>query len=103
MLRVVFRPEANADLAAIALTIAEHSVSRAKQFVKRLRDRCSILAQHPEAGRLRPELGEGIRALFERPYLLLYRVDGEIVEIVAVIHAMRDLPAALATRVSKIE
>jgi len=100
MTRVVFRPEANADLAAIALFIAEHSVTRAGTFVKRLRDRCRVLESHPHAGRPRPELGDGVKSLFERPYVLIYRLEDDTAEIVAIVHAMRDLPAALAARVA---
>ena len=98
-MRVVFRPEAEADLAAIALFIARHSVKRAKLFVQRLRERCAVLEAHPHIGRPRPELGEGLRSLFERPYLLIYRLKDDTAEIVAVLHSMRDLPAAIAARV----
>lgn len=99
MPRVVFLAEAKADLAAISLFIAEHSVRRAKAFVKRLRDRCRILENHPTSGRPRPELGEGLRSLYERPYLVIYReASDQAVEVIAVVHAMRDLPAAMAAR-----
>jgi toxin ParE1/3/4 len=101
MTRVVFRPEAEADLTAIALVIAEHSVRRARSFVDRLRERCNILEQHPLAGRPRPELGDGLRSLYERPYLLIYRIQFDAAEIVAVLHSMRDLTTALAARIDK--
>ena len=97
-MRVVFRPEAEADLAAIALFIAEHSVKRAKSFVLRLRERCSVLEAHPQIGRPRPELGDGLRSLVESPYLLIYRLHDETVEIVEVLHTRRDLPSAIAAR-----
>lgn len=99
MTRVVFRPEAEADLTAISLFISEHSVDRAKRFTRRLRARCRILETHPLAGRPRDDLGEGLRGLFERPYVLIYRLSGEDVEVVAILHAMRDLPAALFARI----
>lgn len=103
MTQVVFRPEALADLAAIALYVAEHSVARANDLIDRLRERCNILEKHPEAGRRRDELAPGIRSLFERPYLILYRLKDGDAEIVAVIHAMRDLPASFASRVASEE
>jgi len=40
----------------------------------------------------------GLRSLYERPYVLLYRLHGDTAEVVAVVHAMRDLPAAIAAR-----
>lgn len=101
MTRVVFRPAAEADLLSIALSIADHSADRAFRVVARLRQRCDILKRHPEAGRPRSELGEGLRSLSERPYVLIYRLIGDDVEIVAVLHGARDLPAALAARIDK--
>lgn len=100
MMHLAFRPEAEADLTAIALFIAEHSVERAYAFVQRLRARCRILEKSPLAGRPRPELGKDLRSLFERPYVLIYRVDGDVAEIVAVLHAARDLPATIAARIA---
>lgn len=98
MTAIRLRPEAEADLQAIALHVAEHSVERARALVARLRGRCGILASHPFAGRPREELGEGVRALLERPYVILYVIDGETIEIVAFVHGARDLPSALAAR-----
>lgn len=86
---------------AIALHIAEHSPPRARSVVARLKSRTEILRSHPLAGRLRPELGEGMRSLSERPYVLIYRVVGEGVDIVAVLHGARDLPATLAARLGR--
>jgi toxin ParE1/3/4 len=99
MSRVVFRPEAEADLTAIALHIAIDSPLRAAKVVARLRQRCSILENHPLAGRSREELGEGVRSLSARPYVLLYCLTDDTAEIVAVLHGARDLPAAVAARI----
>jgi toxin ParE1/3/4 len=102
-MRVVFRPEAEADLLAIAIYVAEQSPGRAAVLVRRLRERCRILERLPFAGRERPELGLGVRGLLERPYLLLYRVGTDAIEVIAVIHSARDLPAAMAARAAKDE
>jgi toxin ParE1/3/4 len=99
--RVVFRPEAEADLTAIALFVGEQNIERAKAVVARLRARCRILEAHPHAGRPRPELAEGLRSLIERPYVILYRIEGDAAEVVAFLHGARDLPAALAARISR--
>ncbi len=103
MRRIVFRPEAEADLIAIALHIRQHSASRALGLIARLRSRCDILLNHPEAGRPRAELGEGLRSLAERPYVLLYRITGDDAEVVAILHGARDLPKALAGRTQRDE
>lgn len=103
MTRVVFRPEAESDLTAIALHVAEHSVDRARALVARLKARCVIPTNHPMAGRPRPELGEGVRSLSERPHVLLYRLAGDGAEVIAVLHGARDLPTAVAARIAKDE
>lgn len=98
--KVVFRPEAEADLIAIALFISGRSAQRALEFVARLRQRCAMLEQLPHAGRPREELGAGLRSVIERPYVVPYRVLDSTVEIVAIIRGARDLPAALASRIA---
>lgn len=98
--KVLFRPEAESDLVAIALFISEHSQQRAIEFLARLRQRCAILEQHLHAGRPREELGAGVRSLVERTYVILYRVMDSTAEIVAIVHGARDLPAVLASRIA---
>jgi toxin ParE1/3/4 len=98
--KVLFRPEAEADLIAIALFIGEHSPQRAIEFLARLRQRCAMLEQLPHAGRPREELGAGLRSLVERPYIILYRSVDSTAEIVAIVHGARDLPAVLASRIA---
>lgn len=103
MTRIVFRPEAEADLTAIALYVAQHSPARAHALIDRLRKRCTMLETHPHAGRPRPELGDGLRSLVERPYVLIYRAVADGVEIVAILHGARDLPRSLTSRLSREE
>jgi toxin ParE1/3/4 len=100
MTRVVFRAEAEADLAAIFAVVAEDSPDRAQRLANRLRSRARILESHPLAGRPRPDLGDGLRGLFERPYVMIYRLNADDAEIVAIFHAMRDLPVAVARRIA---
>ena len=100
MTHVDVRPEAEADLIDIGLYIAEYSTTRARSVVQRLRLRARLLKTHPEAGRPRPELGDGIRSLIDRPYVLLYRIEGAAVEVVAILHGARDLPTVLSARLN---
>ncbi|HEV7689621.1 MAG TPA: type II toxin-antitoxin system RelE/ParE family toxin [Hyphomonadaceae bacterium] len=97
---VTFRPAAEADLLAIATYIAEYDPNRALSFVQRLRERCVALGAHPDLGRPRSEFGEGIRGLWEKPYVLLYRITPEAVEVLTIVHGARDLPAVIASRIA---
>lgn len=102
-MQVVFRPAADADLLSIAAYIAERDPDRALSFVERLRTRCLALASQPHLGRPRPEFGDGIRSLWEKPYVLLYRVAPNAVEVLAIVHGARDLPTAVMGRLREEE
>jgi toxin ParE1/3/4 len=54
-----------------------------------------LLRQHPFAGQSRPEFALGIRSLSHRPHRLLYRVDGDTVLVVRIIHHRQDVRGAL--------
>jgi toxin ParE1/3/4 len=55
--------------------------------------RLSALAEQPRMGRLRPELGAGVRSFTVENHLIYYRHDGEIL-IARVLHGRRDQAAA---------
>lgn len=95
---VRLRPEAEADLLLIAMRVALSSESRADKLVATLRRRCEILVKRPMAGRERPELGNALRSLVERPYVIIYRVIGDDAEIVAFVHGARDIASVMARR-----
>ncbi|MFT3726228.1 MAG: type II toxin-antitoxin system RelE/ParE family toxin [Terricaulis sp.] len=98
---IVFRPDAWADLAAIADFLAADNPGRARRVVAGLRRRCEILLAHPLVGRPRDAFGAGVRSLSHRPYVIFYRLNGEDIEILAIIHAARDLPNVLGTRLGQ--
>lgn len=92
-MRLVFRPEAEADLIEIYNHIAEDSPVRAGKFVTLIRSKCEPLRQYPRMGRSRDDLRPGLRGLPVERYLVIYRVLEDVVEIVSVVHASRDADA----------
>ena len=94
---VIFRQTATDDLEAVAMHIARDSISRADAFVDRIEARCLQLAEFPNAGRARPDLGSGFPAIaFERRVLIVYAISGRI-EIVRVFYGGRDVEGAFPT------
>ena len=93
--RVVWRPDAAADLAEIVEYIAlEHGLpDTALAYAERIKSRCDGLAHAPNSGRPRAELGEGIRSIAFESVVILYRSAPGLVTIVNIIHAARDYPA----------
>jgi plasmid stabilization system protein ParE len=91
--RLIWSPRAVADLDAIREHIAADSEQYAGLVVARLVAAPGRLLQFPESGRMVPEFGRpNIRELVIRPYRLVYRLRGDVVEIVTVFHAARSIP-----------
>jgi toxin ParE1/3/4 len=86
-----FSRRAEADLEEIAAYIARGNPARAVTFVQELREHCRGLIAFPEARRLRPELGEGVRLSVFGNYIVLYVVHTDVLEIRRVVHGARDL------------
>ena len=94
MAHVVERPRALRDLDEIFDYIAADSEHRAVRFIRTLRERLSLLAENPLAGRARDELAPGLRSFPIGRYVVFYRPlgAGDGIEVVRVLHAARQLP-----------
>lgn len=93
--RLIWSPAARDDLRDVVSFIARDSKSRAETFGLRLMREVERLRDHPELGRVAPELEvPSIRELVVRSYRLIYRVSKESnsVEVVRVWHAARGAP-----------
>lgn len=86
---------ARADLLDIWLEIAESDPAAADRIYDRLEARVNILGQFPEAGAARPDIAKEARMLVESPYLILYRIRFDDVQIVRVLHGARNIVNAL--------
>lgn len=91
-LDLVYLPSAEADLASIYDWLAGvSSPDRAFGYVGRIQAACRSLTDFPHRGSPRDELEPGLRSIpFERRAAIYYRVAGETVEIVRILHAGRD-------------
>lgn len=72
--------------------IAADSLTAAQLVVQRVLDAVSILPEQPGLGR--PGRVPGTRELvvLQTPYIVPYRVRGEVIEILRVFHTSRRLP-----------
>ena len=66
-------------------------IDQAMSFTFSFEDVDHLLATHPEIGRLRPEIGAGIRSWLHRGHIIVYRIDGRTVRIGRILHATADL------------
>lgn len=99
MKQLFFAKRALQDFQEIHDYIAKDNAGAALQFVKRLHERCSELAQFPGIGRRRDDVRSGYRSITEGDYIIFYLVpSAKAIEIVPVIHAKQDLDTALKDR-----
>ncbi len=63
----------------------------ARQFVEEIKRDCALLAENPDLGRDRGELQFGMRSLTVGRCKLFYRVRGDVIEVVRVLPASRDI------------
>ena len=87
---VTWSPAALDDVDAIAEFIAHDSPAYASAIVDRIVDASRKLRDFPKASRVVPELADpDIRERFVYSYRLIFRITGNTVLIVAVIHGKR--------------
>jgi plasmid stabilization system protein ParE len=91
---------AERDLDEIWDYIAQDNIDAADRWINRLFDAFQSLAQTPGMGHKREDL-TAFPILFwpVGAYLVLYRVQDELIEIVAVTQGARDVPGFLSQRI----
>lgn len=100
--QVAWTATAASDLRDIVDYIAQDDPAAALAALKRLRVRTTTLRNHPQRGRIVPELREAgalhYHEVLERPWRILYRIDGQRVLVLAVLDSRRDLQTLLLER-----
>ena len=91
--RVVFRPNAEADLDGIYDHIARDSRKNAIEFTRRIREQCNRLSDFPFRGTRRDDLEPGLRTIgMEHRVTIAFRVlDQDFVEILRIVYGGREL------------
>lgn len=88
------------DIIAIASYVADVSgnVSMGQRFADQLFDKCEQLASLPGTmGRARPELRDEMRSAAYKSYVIFFRYDGDVFEVVNVLEGHRDIDALYST------
>ncbi|PKQ08243.1 MAG: plasmid stabilization protein [Alphaproteobacteria bacterium HGW-Alphaproteobacteria-11] len=91
MARVHRTRKARADLVGIWRFVATDNPDAADALLDRLDEACRKLAEHPRSGPARHDIRPGLRYLVVDAHLILYRIVGDGIEIVRVVHGRRDL------------
>ena len=91
-MKLVVTTQAQEDLREIEEYIGNDNPKAALDFVQRLTERFHELTNAPGIGRKRDDWAPGMRSSRVGDHLIFYRVRGETLEIVHVLHGRRDLP-----------
>jgi toxin ParE1/3/4 len=96
--RLTWTQQARRDLLDIYELIGTEQPQAADRCLDRIEALARHLAEHPRMGPVRPDIAPELRMLVEKPYLILYRLEGDagegsvdLVQIVRVIDGRRDL------------
>lgn len=88
---VVLAAEAEADPEQIAAYVAEQSPRSALNLVRELRERCQSLLHAPRGYPLVPRYEHlGIRRRAFGRFLIFYRIGGDTIEVIHILHGARD-------------
>jgi toxin ParE1/3/4 len=97
--QIVWSPEAAQDLQEIVRFIGRDSIEYAATWAARLVERIETLEQFPRLGpRVWHLLAGELRKLTEGSYLIIYRVRGTQVHILAIVHGARQWRRVVRTR-----
>lgn len=88
-------PRAIRDVDEIWDWIATEDLEAADRLSDRIARATDRLADFPQSGAPRPELGPDGRSIVVGKYLVLYRVGPDCVDILRVVHGARELGALL--------
>jgi toxin ParE1/3/4 len=90
-MRVVFTKSARLDLISIGDWLATKDPDFAEAYVAKLSGAALKLGEMPGKGVSRPQWGADVRVWFVDRYVIAYRVKGDVVEIVRIVHGAREL------------
>ena len=91
LLTIIRTNSADEDLIEIWTHIAAENPAAADRVLDAIEARWQQLAQHPYSGVARDDITPGIRHLIAGEYLSLYRIEGDRIEIIRVIHGRRKI------------
>lgn len=93
---VILAPRASEDLHEIVEYVTgKAGAATGRKLQTRLVRTIKLLAMFPEMGRRRGRLGKGVRGVVSAPYITFYRIDGDLVRVLRVLHSSRKITRKL--------
>ena len=87
----IWSAQAEADLEEIVLYLRRRNLEAAQRVHAEILDRVQRQAQFPLTGRVRDAWMPGLRSVSVTPYVVVFRVVADTIEVVRVLHGSRDV------------
>ncbi len=89
--RLAITQEAKADIKAIAnYTAKTWSAGQARKYLGMIFEKIQEIAQNPDIGRRRLGIPPDIRGYKSEKHVIFYRIEGEIIYILRILHEKMD-------------
>lgn len=92
MASIVFSAQAEEDLAAIVDYISADNPDAALNLLHEIKTKAFLYSTTPELGRKAGHLRAGLRYFIKGNYLVFYRFNKGVFEVVRVLHGAQNLP-----------
>lgn len=73
-------------------TLNQFGFDQAEKYLLEIEDLFKILVLHPESGKARNEIKEGLYSFPKDNHIIFYRILDKQIQIIRVLHGSRDLP-----------
>ncbi|MFN3192902.1 MAG: type II toxin-antitoxin system RelE/ParE family toxin [Aureliella sp.] len=91
-MKVIYAPEADDDIIGIVEFIARDKPEAARNWMRKIRETCDIIATQPNMGEERRGFGvPGCRSFSFGSYVIFFRAIENGIEVARVIHGSRDM------------
>ena len=94
-MKLLLKPRAEQDLADIWAYIAEKNLPAAERLLSEIEFRLQLIAETPMLGPAFPSIAPNLRFFPLKPYLILYQILPDSIEIVRILDGRRDIPSVI--------
>ncbi|MGY8770556.1 MAG: type II toxin-antitoxin system RelE/ParE family toxin [Pirellulales bacterium] len=91
MTQAVYTRVAGEDLKEILAYISQDKPGAAKAWIKKIKDKCELIASSPEIGELALDLGRAVRKSYVGRYIIFYRPVTDGIEVLRVLAGEQDI------------
>ncbi|MFY9905911.1 MAG: type II toxin-antitoxin system RelE/ParE family toxin [Terriglobales bacterium] len=94
-MKIEWHPAARADLAELVQYIADDDPAAAYRVLDKIRNQINTLATHPRIGRAGRVIGTRELVISGTPYIAAYRIFGDVLTVLRLLHGARLWPPKL--------